>query len=71
MDDLPQLTVNDLVALQQTIDLACNRGAFKAEEMTQIGTVYDKLSRFLEALISQLNPQSAETDLSADTPQGE
>jgi len=63
MDNLPQLTITDLVTLQQTVEIACTRGAFRAEEMKKIGTVYEQLSAFLLALKAQA--QQAETQ--ADT----
>lgn len=45
-----ELNINDLVALKNVVDVATTRGAFRANEMTAIGQVYDKLSRFLEAV---------------------
>jgi hypothetical protein len=54
------ITVADLNLLKNIIDLASTRGAFQANEMTQIGTVYDKLAVFLEAVIAQASAQEAE-----------
>lgn len=77
MDNLPQLTITNLVNLQQAVEIACTRGAYRAEEMTQVGTVYDQLSAFLAALKDQVNTQAetqAETDPSVDAvepPQGD
>jgi len=48
-----ELTVNDLNALKQIIDVASGRGAFKPNEMTTIGTVYTKLENFLTAVAAQ------------------
>lgn len=48
-----ELTVNDLNALKQIIDVASSRGAFKPNEMTTIGTVYSKLENFLNAVAAQ------------------
>jgi len=48
-----ELTVNDLNALKQIIDVASSRGAFKPNEMTTIGTVYTKLENFLNAVAAQ------------------
>jgi hypothetical protein len=52
------ITVADLNLLKNIIDLASTRGAFQAGEMTQIGTVYDKLTAFLEAVVAQAAAQS-------------
>lgn len=41
------LNLNDLVAVRSIIDLASTRGAFKAAEMAAVGTVYNKIDRFL------------------------
>jgi hypothetical protein len=54
------ITVADLNLLKNIIDLASTRGAFQASEMTQIGTVYDKLVVFLEAVVAQAAAQEAE-----------
>jgi hypothetical protein len=47
------LSVNDLAALKSIIDVASARGAFKPNEMTTIGQVYDKLSAFLDQIVKQ------------------
>lgn len=52
-DQNVELTVNDLNALKQIIDVASSRGAFKPNEMTTIGTVYNKLETFLNAVAAQ------------------
>lgn len=49
----PELTVNDLSAIKQIIDVASSRGAFKPNEMAVVGTTYNKLELFLNAVVSQ------------------
>ena len=49
----PELTVNDLSALKQIIDVASQRGAFKPNEMVSVGTMYNKLEIFLSAVQAQ------------------
>jgi len=44
------LNVNDLVALRNIIDVASQRGAFKASELEMVGKVYNKLNSFLETV---------------------
>lgn len=46
----PDLNISDLVALKSVIDIASQRGAFKAAEMEAVGKVYNKLNGFLEAV---------------------
>ncbi len=54
MENQPtQLSITDLAVLKNIIDLACNRGAFRAQEMKAVGEVYDKLSTFLDTVIKQ------------------
>lgn len=64
------ITITDLVAIRNVINLAAERGAFKAEEMLEVGTVYTKLSNFLEAVIAQSQEQEQSAE-QADQPQGE
>jgi hypothetical protein len=64
------ITVTDLIAIRNTINLAAERGAFKAEEMLEVGTVYTKLNQFLEAVIAQAAAQEQSTE-KVDQPQGE
>ncbi len=56
------ITVTDLIALRNIINQAAERGAFKAEEMLEVGTVYNKLSNFLEAVVAQAQAQEQTAD---------
>lgn len=69
-----QITIADLNLLKNIVDLASTRGAFRAGEMTQVGEVYDKLSKFLEEIVAQAQAQeeaNAETSTDDSEPQGE
>ena len=57
----PQLSIADLQALLNIIDAASSRGAFRANELSNVGTVVDKLSKFLQFVGDQ---QKAEADAS-------
>lgn len=46
--DQAGLTINDLTLTLQVIQVATSRGAFKADELTPIGGLYDRLFKFLE-----------------------
>jgi len=52
-----QLTIADMASLKGLLEAACTRGAFKASEMSNVGTVYDKLSAFVEHSTAQLAAQ--------------
>ena len=54
-----QITVVDLDLLRNIVDLATSRGAFRGAELTQVGEVYYKLTKFLEAVVAQAQAQEA------------
>jgi hypothetical protein len=58
-----QLTINDIAAALQVIDIVTSRGAFRGDELSQVGALRDKLAAFVKA--SQ-EAQSAEE--AVDTP---
>jgi hypothetical protein len=46
----PELTIQDLTALKNIIDVASQRGAFRPNEMMTVGQTYNKLELFLNAI---------------------
>ena len=46
----PDLNVNDLLALKNIIEVATQRGAFKASELEVVGKTFNKLNVFLESV---------------------
>ena len=52
-----ELTVQDLNAIKQIIDVASQRGAFKPNEMMTVGQTYTKLETFLAAVSQQQEAQ--------------
>jgi hypothetical protein len=46
----PDLNVSDLAALRSIIEVATQRGAFKAAELEAVGKTFNKLNTFLEAV---------------------
>jgi hypothetical protein len=65
---LTQITVADLDALRNIVNLAATRGAFQGAELSQVGAVFDKLTAFLNAVVEQAQA-AAESD--SDEPQGD
>lgn len=51
------ITITDLVLLKEIVDLASSRGAFRGAELSQVGEVYNKLTRFLELAVTQTQAQ--------------
>lgn len=47
------LTVQDLNVLRTVIDVATQRGAFKANELAAVGQTYNKLDTFLGSIQKQ------------------
>ena len=45
----PELNINDLVAMRNLIDVVTQRGAFKANELSAVGVLFDKLNTFVTA----------------------
>ena len=59
-----QLTVADIANIKTLLEAACARGAFRANEMSNIGATYDKITVFLQQAQTQteLNePSKGET----------
>ena len=64
----PELTVTDLQNIRAIIDIAATRGAFKAQEMAAVGTVFNKLDIFLAAVVpAQQSEQAAQEAAQAQT----
>lgn len=61
------LAVSDLIMLQSIVQVACERGAFRAEEMSQIGQCYDRLSAWL----AQMTPAQETPAQQPEEPKGE
>ena len=59
----PQITIADIATLKQIVEVATSRGAFRAEELSQIGAVYDRVSAWVEAMTQQ--------EATEDTEQGD
>jgi len=58
----PSLTLQDLVLVAQIIQLTSQRGAFKAEELADVGGLYNKLIAFLQASGALTPPSAAPTE---------
>jgi len=70
MENTTQITIADLDTIKNIINLAATRGAFRGEELSQVGAVYDKLVTFLTAVIEQAKAQEVANAEAGET-QGE
>ena len=41
------VTLNDIAFLVNVVEIVAQRGAFKAEELSTVGAVYDKVKAFI------------------------
>lgn len=71
MENNTQITISDLDTIKNIIDLACTRGAFRAGEISQVGTAYDKLTAFLDATIALAQENEASNNADAGESKGE
>jgi hypothetical protein len=55
------LNIQDLISLLSIVDVASRRGAFRAEELSSVGSVYDKVSGFLKSTGLLTDPAQEET----------
>ena len=60
------ITLNDLVVLRNIVHIASRRGAFSAEEFTDIGTVYNKVDKFLKKNIKEESKEKSSEESSGD-----
>ncbi len=60
-EQVESISLNDLQVLANVVDLASQRGAFRGNELTQVGAVFDKLSTFLnQVAAAQAEQQGGE-----------
>jgi len=60
MENENQITITaaDLALLRSLVEVASSRGAFKADELSTVGQIYDKLNAFINLLIEQQSEKS-------------
>jgi hypothetical protein len=57
-----ELNLNDLAAIRNLIEVVTQRGAFKANELSSVGVLFDKLNSFLNAAQAQSQAQQPKQD---------
>ena len=62
------LTIQDLTLTLQVIQVATSRGAFKADELTHVGGLYDRIFKFLEST-GAISTQPAEAAPATQEPE--
>jgi hypothetical protein len=64
--DTPSLTLQDLILVAQIIQICSTRGAFKADELSNVGNLYTKLVAFLQST-GALTPAADATQTEENT----
>lgn len=59
---VPSLGIGDLAFLLNLIDVCTQRGAFKGGELTNVGTVRDKLEAFVKANTPEQPAEEGDAD---------
>lgn len=57
----PKLNIKELAALANIIDMCVQRGAFKANEVKQVGELYEKLVNFINYINSTIEDNKGES----------
>lgn len=58
----PELTISDLTNLRSIVETAVRRGAFQASELSAVGSVYDRVNTFLNAVSRPAQPQQEQQE---------
>ena len=53
----PSITIQDIAFLVQIVEIVSQRGAFRADELSSVGAVYDKVKAFIVANSPQATPE--------------
>ena len=62
-----QLTLTDIVSVKNPIEAASTRGAFKAHELKAVGELYEKIARFIEVSMPQVQEPAAPEQAQGET----
>ena len=65
--EAPGFGIQDLVFTLQVFEACATRGAFRAEEMSNVGQVYDRLKAFLTANGALSAPAATEAETAEGT----
>lgn len=59
-ENVPNITIEDILLTQRVIAQASARGAFRAEEMEVVGGLYNRITRFIKHHVPTENTDSGE-----------
>tara|TARA_B100001996_G_C18598477_1_gene568882 strand:- start:152 stop:442 length:291 start_codon:yes stop_codon:yes gene_type:complete len=61
------ITLNDLVILRNIVNVASRRGAFTADEFSDIGAVYNKVDGFLKVHLKKMQGEQGDQPVAETT----
>ena len=61
-----ELTIQDLAVMRSIIDAATRGGVFKAQDLSAVGVVHDKLNSIVEAFIEKNKEELTESEAVAE-----
>ena len=61
------ITLNDLVILRNIVNVASRRGAFTADEFSDIGAVYNKVDGFLKVHLKKMQAEQGDQSVTEAT----
>lgn len=47
----PNVSIGDIMILKQVVEVATARGALRANELSQVGVVYDRVNAWLDSVM--------------------
>jgi hypothetical protein len=60
VENKPTITLSDISAVVEVIRVVTERGVWKASELSVVGSLYDRLTKFLESTESQVKSSGEE-----------
>lgn len=67
----PNVSIRDIMVLKQVVEVATARGALRANELSQVGVVYDRVSAWLDLVAPAQTESDNDQSDSEEHPQGE
>ena len=65
------LNVQDLTNIKTIIEIAQSRGAFEAQELTTVGQTFDKLTNFLNVVVTAAQVKADENNTNEEETVGD
>lgn len=61
VDNKPTITLSDIGAVVEVLRVVTERGVWKASELSVVGSLYDRLTKFLESTEAQVKATGDES----------